>query len=255
MTPAPEIESASFSRRRGGIPTAIVLAVVGLAAHAVVFFFVSIPIGEGPSPLEADPFASYAERQGIANDLLQEQSALLDSRPLFVPTRWNVASSLQNIARLRDEAELFAPYQPIVRLQPQGWAPQERPAAAPSVAIDQLLLDDALHPLVGFGQREDPASTEPLAPRVASVWLEKLSGDPKRIVFSLPRIPDAQPPVRLWDPAVFYVEIDPRSSGGIPLRSSGSGIAEWDAALGRYLVSPAFRRQLPPGYYRVTIGP
>jgi len=180
---------------------------------------------------------------------------LLDSRPLFVPTRWNVASSLQDIARLRDEAELFAPYPPVVRLQPQGWAPQERPAAVADASIEQLLLNDALHPLLGFGQRQDPASADPLEPRVASVSVENLSGEPSRRVFALPQISDAQVPVRLWDPLVFYVEIDPRSSGGIPLRSSGSGIAEWDLALMRYLASPGFRRQLAPGYYRVIIGP
>lgn len=256
MTASPQATARAVSRaRRGWLPAIVGMAAIGVAVHLALFLFLSVPLSEGPAAPPDQRFVGYYEKQGDDHRLLQEQAVLLDSKPLFMPTVWNVASSLQNIARLRDESELFARYQPVLRLRQEGWEPGPESLPSSTTSLAAVLEGQAAYPLRGFGERGDLNGREPLEPRVAAISFKNLGGGPNPGDRALPALPGAAPPERLWSPAVFVLLVDPRTGGGEPLRVASSGIAEWDRALNRYLASPAFRQRLAPGYYRVTVGP
>lgn len=256
MSTSAQRTARSVSRgRRRWLPTMLGLGLLGVGTLLYLFLFVAVPIGEGPTEVEESHFVGYFEQEGDDQRLLQEQAVLLDSKPLFMPTRWNVASSLQNIARLRDEAELFARYEPVVRLGPGRGIPDIEALSSATTSVEALLRRHPAYPLRGFGQTEDPEAHAPLPDRVAAISVENLSGGPAPAGFPLSGLPEMEPPGRLWNPAAFMLVIDPRTSGGRPLRVASSGNVEWDMALARHLASEAFRQRLAPGYYRVTVGP
>ncbi len=249
----PEIETSENPLRRPMLPVIALMAVFGLLLHVAVFLFVSIPLGEGPPQPREEAFVTYAGDDFGEAQLYREQAILFDSRPLFVPTLWNVASSLQGIARLHDETELFSFFGPELSLD-QGSVLSIAPDLVEEVEVlDERVPVPGVFPLRGFGQIRSPTVEAALQTRGGLLEIENLGSGSSLIQMKLPD--SLQAPERMWTPAVFIIEVDPRAVGAPPLRVSGSGIASWDAALAEYIASPRFRRQLPSGYYRVTIGP
>ena len=110
------------------IPIALFTIFLGLVAHLGVFFLFKI---EGPSVLDSEGRGTAMEFVGDLgrgqDPVLREQALLRDSAPVFMPTRWNLASEMTGVASLRESTEVFAPFPPRISL----------PEAVPDILIPE----------------------------------------------------------------------------------------------------------------------
>lgn len=236
--------------RRRWTPIALLVALVGILVHLLLFFGVRMPLLDPEGPADEAGFATYREGRDSAQDLYAEQALLLDSKPLFMPTRWNYASDLQEIARLRDETELFHPYPETLRLKELSSFVGLPRAPARTSILEEQLAESELYPLDGLGESaggESGGAVEAVPVRSGFLTWER-PGDGKigRFELSADRLPES--PGELWTPSVFWVVVDPAVGTIPPLRLTSSGIAWWDGQLREYLRSPQFLARLSPGY-------
>lgn len=224
------------------------LVVGGLLFHLILFLGVQAPLAEREEPEPQLPFAAYSEGTASTSASWREKALLLDSQPLFMPTQWNSASDLQEIARLRDETELFRPYAPVVRLGAEAPPALVQESGVNTDLTASTGASERFHPLTMFG-RSDRPPTEPLAARAAQLEWVRLDGRSSGVV-ELEAGSLGASPGELWAPAEFWVVVDTRVGRTPPQRLSSSGDAGWDVVLRDYLGSDRFVRTLEPGYYR-----
>lgn len=95
---------------------------LGVALHLAGFLLFRVISSPLPERAATPPFVQYVSADSLANDTeLEEQAALFDSAPLFIPTRWNASQSspvyLGDAARgqfpeFEPEIDLLAELQP-----------------------------------------------------------------------------------------------------------------------------------------------
>lgn len=233
---------------------AIVVA-IGLVVHAGLFFLVSVPIGAGPEEIREEPWIDWTGNAGVGESpVVREQALLLDAEPLFVPTPWNTASALDEIARLRDETELFPPFPPRVGDATGLWSPADPPAVEGLIAR-RIEAPPLSRPFRLLGVRPEDTAAVSRSPRPALLEVFSLAtGAPAAEPRSFAAL-DTAPPDTLWNPLEFLVLVDAATGGGLPLRLNSSGSPEWDRAVSRALRGDPLLSELPQGYFRILVGP
>lgn len=227
----------------------------GWLAHIGVFYFLRI---EDPfvRHFPEDPVrVSYVGNLGLGSaPPLQEQSILYDSTPLFMPTRWNLVSDVDNVASLGDATRVFDLYPPDLHL-PQ-FKPDFLPARSglPS-ALEVGLRDDSALLLGRYGRIPIELPMAPQrAPSIVAYRIDR--AEPyQETVHSMPESVARLAPEVLWPPIQLNLQIVEGKPVGFPLMARGSGFTEWDQALQAYVRSLAFYRTLRSGYYRITVFP
>jgi hypothetical protein len=244
-----------LSRVRGRVFVFGIVIVLGLVVHALLFFLISVPIGEGPREVREDAWIGWdGEHSPELSPMRTEQALLLDAEPLFVPTPWNSASALDEIARLRDETELFPPFPPRLGTSAALWTPPSPPRAAE--LLDERLasaVTSSPFRLLGRGEERAPTPATPTSPALLEIFA-LASGE--AVGSPLPfQAQGEPPPATLWNPLEFLVVVDTATGGGLPLRLNSSGSPAWDQAVSTALRQHPLLGTLPHGYFRVVIGP
>ncbi|NDV62629.1 hypothetical protein G0Q06_09215 [Puniceicoccales bacterium CK1056] len=227
----------------------------GLVVHIGVFYFIRI---EFPSPRSApeDPVqVHYVGNSGIrVNPALGEQAFLQDSAPLFMPTKWNLVSQMDDVASLREATEVFSQYEPILTLPDSSPATISLPpfgSAPPEIALP---AGPAFY-LSRFGRQP----TAPLPSIVSETSLQSIPlGERVDHSLRVSALPDSLrqlSPEALWPPIRFYLHLVHEIPLGKPVISGSSGFTDWDQALQGYIGSLDYYRGLPSGYYRITVYP
>ena len=193
-------------------------------------------------------------------DVLAEEMALRDMRPLFLPTeRVNVTLPLPrrepgrtflDDATLKlgiSEAEISISHDlpPAATL---GDKPAEKAGA-----VDALTADQGGIGLPGFGRAEE--KIQPLRGRGG--FVEVRSAATGRVVLSEVLPLEARPAGdKAWEPLEMLAAVDATGLASPLAITSSSRVEEVDAHFRRFL-SRQFRigERLPPGYYRIVIGP
>lgn len=226
-----------------------------LAAHFGIFYFLGIraPMMRIPAPQRFE--VQYLDSSaGYADPVVIQQSILLDSAPLFMPTRWNLASEMSEVASLQQATEVFSPFPPSLDLP--GTYPT-CPWSPPSGKELQLpvLADDPSLLLARFGR--EARSVPERVSTSSKVSALRLDGSPELlpVTISLPPSLNQQSPVALWNPVRFYLQITEDIPVGSPLLVQSSGFSEWDEALQSFVGSLEFYRSIESGYYRISIFP
>lgn len=250
----PRVVSRLAAYRKRSLVFGIVIA-LGLVVHACFFLLVSVPVGEGPKAVEADPWiAWHGPTQRGTDPVVEERALLLDAEPLFVPTRWNAASDLDNIARLRDETELFPPFEPRLGEGRGIWSPRP-PEERKDLLAERIADGQGVQPfrLLGLGETSPVASERPGRPPMVEI-ISLSTG--RTLAEPLPLVTDGEtPPDTLWNPLEFLVSVDPSTGCGLPLRLNSSGSPQWDLTVSRTLRRHGALRELPNGYFRIVVGP
>jgi hypothetical protein len=229
--------------------------VLGLIFQGV--YFGGIPIRQ-PSPTEivrSPSFIQYLEMDARFSDkVFIEQATLLDSMPLFLPTRWNASSDYpQSLSLLRPE-ELFTPYSPELSLTSVDY--QKLVAMEPiSIETPIGLVDNALeNPFHWMGL--DTVTEALVVSGSASMQVVKVGS--KEPLFTQPL--DLKDlglnlmPI-LWEPVTLVFELSNYGAIGRPTVVYGSGIVVLDAALVAYCGHLDFYHSLDQGYYFIRIQP
>jgi hypothetical protein len=237
------------------LPIAFISIVGGILAHLSVFLFVHIEVPTIPAEPVDMVSVQYVGDLGIrANPALREQALLLDSAPLFMPTRSNLVSQMDDVASLREATEVFSPYPPSLTL------PESSPGSFPIVSNDGL-FSNAFLPggptffLSRFGR--EPA--EPLSGLASepSVQPQRLGGMVNRTLRST-ALPDAlrrRSPKTLWAPLNIYLHLVNGMPLGQAVIAESSGFSDWDQAVQDFVGSLDYYRSLKSGYYRITVYP
>lgn len=208
----------------------------------------SRPAAVAPAPVGLVPWA-----EGSADQLLKEEAQLRDPTPLFLPTEWNAAEASLPADFQREPGVQFQSYPARLTFGeadlnldfPATVVPPEHPAEA-------LALDKPERPMAGFGEAE-PAV--PVLPGRRAFVEVTASGNGRLMLAQA--LEGAQPPGDgSWQPLEFLVTVDATGLVRPPVLTSSSRVAAVDDYFQDYLGSVLHvGERLPPGFYRIAIGP
>jgi hypothetical protein len=245
-------------RRRAGWWVAGLTVVFALMALVVLFR----PLGKNEKAARpvATPRVNVARlEEGLGDRRLREQATLFDPTPLFLPTEWNTNQRPLPAAVQRQPGQIFRPFDP----QPwYGAAELTLPVGAAQLLPKgpvELLKDPTHDPFLAFDREDVPLT--PLSPRPGLVEVRKVATG--EMVFVRHLEADVMLPAGRadWQPTEFLVAVTAagllgRPVQGRPVDTANSDIEEVDAFFRDYLVKTLhLGERLPPGMYRVVVGP
>jgi hypothetical protein len=181
-----------------------------------------------------------------------DEAELLDPKPLFLPTRWNVQPHHLSVGVAREPETAFAAFVPKLLFDEDALGLSFPPVVAmPSRPVEALAVGIPPRPLLGFG-RVDLAA-EPLAARGGFAEVSA-AGTGETVLAQA--LPEAAPPAGDWVPLEFLVAVNAMGLIGPPQLMHSSGSDAVDAYFRSFLVEK-FRlgARLRPGFFRVCIGP
>lgn len=226
---------------------------VGVSIHLIGFLVFRVQTGDLPGREPEPALVRYVSPVTLASDLaLQEQAELMDSAPLFVPTRWNASQEI--VALTSDRlSQRFALFEPKIDLL-TTLQPQEK------IIVSNREVETPLD-LLGlrywsvfkdFGTSDQ--TVEPFVDAVLTAEVLQLD----RGAAARPSIISVDSPelsaLRADAPAVLQLRVSGEGrSLGASLLVESSGSEEFDTAARNWLQQQAGLGQLPAGYLWVRV--
>jgi len=224
---------------------------LGVCVHLAGFLIFRVISNPLPTREESRPFVQYVSPDRLQSGAeLEEQAALFDSSPLFVPGQWNAAHNLQPPSR--DRAVLrFPAYEPKIdfslALVPKGLPLGLSHAVIEPVDLLSLSYWDLFR---GFGQAalaidelEDTGvfaevrSLQGVVLRTVPVEMELLS-------------------IQATQPATYFLRVEAGGRAvGRPTLSLSSGDTAFDAAAYTWLAESGFSAGLSAGFFEIRMYP
>ncbi|MFM1851681.1 MAG: hypothetical protein RIS54_1365 [Verrucomicrobiota bacterium] len=209
-----------------------------------------LPLG---APVATSSVISLSQlTQAEEGDVVTEEAVFLDPSPLFLPTKWNSDQKTLPSSILRDPGQMFADFAPRLIFSRNGLEmtfPSQ--VGVPTVPADVISGVAEMVRLAGLGRRDDRVTA--LAGRGGYVEVVSTSDGRRWIEEALPT---ADLGADIWRPLELAVAIN---AGGVVgslsvIRSSGVDRVDehYRAQLSRGL---HLGERLPPGFYRVLVGP
>lgn len=229
-------------------------AFAAAAVVVAVLFLLRAPVTV-PPPGSSEPAAAVHAGpavQVLASVGANEEAAMRDQRPLFLPTERNASLSAMRPPEMgraildREAAQpIFESTELSIGLPP--------PLRAPQSALEAGLKDAVAAPLSGLGRLAKPI--EPARSRGAFVQVFAANNNERVLAEALPieARPDAS---NLWRPVEFMAAVDAAGLVGQLKLTATSDIDEVDSQLRAYLTrSFHLGDRLQPGFYRVVVAP
>lgn len=190
--------------------------------------------------------------QDSTDNLVAEEALFFDPTPLFLPTEWNADQKGLPDSILRNPNRLFANYPAKLQFTQDELAltftaPRIVPDS-PAEILSQL-HDQA--PYLGIGQKDEQIPT--LAPRGG--FLQVMAVQTGQMVLEQ-SLPAAASPAGFWRPLEVMAVVNAAGLVGRLSTVVSSGVEEVDGFFENYLVETyRIGQRLPPGFYRVCVGP
>jgi hypothetical protein len=176
---------------------------------------------------------------------------LRDPTPLFLPTEFN-SSRKEYVPK--EPGGAFSGFPPL-------WAFDKAelnlnlppPIAVPRSPADALAGEPPGAPFIGFNRSD--LNVQPVSSRTAYIEIVA-AGTGRQIVGRA--VTDARPPSSSlpWQPMEFMAAVDSSGLVGPVVPTTRSGVDDVDAYFARYLADTLHIGQsLPPGFYRISVGP
>lgn len=237
-------------RRRYLVGT--LLAVMVTAAWLWWSRQVTAPLSRVP-PRGPEPFVQLARADSgtVAERVLQERADFFDPAPLFLPTPRNYYGARGLPAELvRQPGQIFGDFGAKYYFGEGSLGAYGANSTQVPESVAEVLNRANEAPFAGFG--EQGSGWGRLAARGALAEFKHLSDKDLQVELALP----VEPPQRDFAPMVFVVVVSASGMIGEPLLTAGSGLPDVDAFFQDYLAKThRVGERLPPGRYRVTIGP
>jgi hypothetical protein len=244
-----------------------VIATIGaMLIMAVVLFLFRGPQAITIRPMRPTPVSAPQAKPVVqlantaaADPVLADELLLRDMRPLFLPTEGlNVALPEPR----REPGKTFLDNETVkwsfseTDLNIGAGLPQlatinGKPADAAN-SLDVLASDAAGPALQGFGRREPEVA--PMEVRGGFVEVVAATG---HHVWAEPLPPDARPPGnKPWQPIEFVASVDAAGLTAPLVVTTSSQLEEVDTHYRNFLARRyRIGDRLPPGFYRITVGP
>jgi hypothetical protein len=227
-----------------------------LVITAALAFFFTLPLMQPVALTVAKPAPALRKveiaKASSLDPALADEAAIKDQKPLFLPTERNVSlraprrpEAGRSVLDLDASRLSFGDAELKLNLP----APEQVPEKPAHV----VLTDPAAAPLHGFGQAN--VRIDALKPRGG--FVEVVDTATNRRVLAEALKPDAKPPTeRPWRPMEFLARVEPSGLIGSLVITSRSDVEEVDNFFRIYL-SRTYRigERLPPGFYRIVVGP
>jgi hypothetical protein len=247
-------KSATHRSQKMISPLLRVGLLLGVALHLAGFLIFRVVSSPLPDREAARPYVEYVSAGSLASDReLEEQAALFDSAPLFIPTRWNASQVIAFDSRdtLRGQFVEFEPNVDLLsELQPSSFL------VAQNIQVDEpldLLASRFWRFFSGFAQSATPVVEFPDALPVAEV---SVVGQSSIRTLSIPVKLDYTTASSVARPVVYYLRL---SGSGVvlsaPTLGQSSGNKDFDGAAAAWLRSPEVLGQLPKGYLSIKVYP
>jgi hypothetical protein len=211
-----------------------------------------LPLRELPAAAQPVKPSVVLAKAGGVDQALAEEAVLHDQRPLFLPTERN--ASLRPLRRPeagrtvldQDASHLVFGAAELTLNLPKPEEVSEKPA-------EVMLTGAPPTPLHGMGRGQP----EQIEIRPHGGFVEVLSAATNRRVLGQELGLDAKPPTeRAWKPVEFLARVDAAGLVGPLVIRTRSDVEEVDKFFRNYL-GETFRigERLPPGFYRIVVGP
>lgn len=233
-------------------PVLRISLLIGIAIHLAGFLMFRVVSNPLPHREDTPPFVQYVSAGSLANDEeLEEQAALFDSAPLFIPTRWNASQALQLVQR-NGLSGKFPEFEPEINL-PAALQPSSLPVAEDFNVEEPIdLLDSRFWRFFsGFGRSTDAIVEFPASLPVAEV---SVIGGSEQLL-SIPAKLDYTTAAPVSRPVVYYLRVTDGGELAVPTLGQSSGNETFDRAAGLWLRLPEVLGQLPGGYLAITVFP
>jgi hypothetical protein len=220
---------------------------IGGAALAGALVLFRPPAAPAPSALHASRTTVHLTRQNLAGD----EAALFDPTPLFLPTDKN---STEKRAQIPVPGGVFPPYRPELTFDSSRLAlGLDSPIKVPGQPIEAVHEPSARAGL-GFGRKD--VAIAPLPARRACVEAFSAGTGERVAEFD---VSDAEPPPsgEIWrHPPEYLAAIDASGLVEPLILMVRSGNDDIDTYFRGYLQETLrIGLRLPPGFYRITVGP
>jgi hypothetical protein len=223
---------------------------LGVCLHLIGFLLFRVTSNPLPTREPSPPFVRYVSPETLLSGAeLEEQAALFDSAPLFVPGPWNAAHNLQ--PPRRDRALLrFPAYEP-----PSDFSSALLSDSVPfgqnygvTVPADLLALR-YWNLFRGFAAAEAPPELE-----TTGVFAEVRSLDGS-VLRTVPVGIDLLS-MQATQPTSYYLRVESGGRAvGRPTLATSSGDTVFDAAAYVWLTESGFSAGLPAGFFQISIYP
>ena len=223
----------------------------GVCVHLVGFLVFRVISNPLPSHEDSGPFVQYVSPDTLLSGAeLEEQAALFDSAPLFVPSQWNAAHNLQPPSRDR-ALQRFPAYEPKIDFS-SALVPGSLPVSE-SYAVNEpadLLALRYWDLFRGFGQTA--ANLQELEATGVFAELRSLDG---KVLRTLP-VEVELLSMQAIQPAAYFLRVEAGGRAvGRPTLSVSSGDAAFDAAAYTWLAESGFAAGLSAGLFEIRVYP
>lgn len=233
------------------INSAIIISFILSIIIIIVFYFsVSFQRPSDPKLIDQKTYVSFCDlNEGNENEILNDQALVFDTKPIFLPSKWNE----KQISPTKITDNLFQDLLPQTMLYPHETLAQiNTPELSTLLSLDTL-NKKLIHPFEGINQERSifPSIKSPSAHIVIKNFNHSDIIETYEVNNENPLLQET-----FWAPLEFLVTVD--ESGLIMplLISRSSGIENIDNFFKNTLCDPLLKlSHLPVGYYKITINP
>jgi hypothetical protein len=244
----------SARRQAGRFPWVVaVLVAIGLVLGAVSLL--QVPVEPTPVAGRPPPRVELARTGDLEGErMLREEVALLDPRPLFLPTERNAgrAGALSDDGR-REPGASFNDFSPQLNYNEEDVAISfPVGVTVPASAVAALRTEQGRDSMSSFGRRDAPLAALPQ--RLG--FIEVVLAQTGRVVLQDELSPSEGAPTGDWTPVELVAAVGPGGLIGLPVLNGSSGSEGIDAWFPSYLANRyRLGERLQPGFYRIRLGP
>ncbi len=233
-------------------PFSYFLILLGACAHLVGFFVFRVVSNPLPTSEAIPPFVQYVSPGTLLSGAaLEEQAALFDSAPLFVPGKWNASHNLRPISRERTLLSFDAYGEPRSDFS-SGLISKGLPLGLNFLVTEPVdLLALRYWDLFG-GIGQTAPVVEELEGTGVFVEVRTLEG---RVVQTVP-VELAVLSMQAIQPTTYFLGVEAGGRVlGRPTLSVSSGDTAFDTAAYIWLVESGFTAGLPAGFFEIRVYP
>ena len=233
-------------------PFSYVLILLGVCAHLVGFFVFRVVSNPLPTREAIPPFVQFVSPSTLVSGaVLEEQAALFDSAPLFVPGKWNASHNLRPLSRERTLLSFSAYGEPqsdfSTALITEGLPVGLESAVTEPADLLALRYWDLFR---GVGQTA--SFVEELEDTGVFVEVRTIEGRVVQTVSAELAVLSMQ----AIQPTTYFQRVEAGGRVlGRPTLSVSSGDSTFDTAAYTWLVESGFSAGLPAGFFEIRVYP